>query len=144
MIYVFIILTTVLIIFSLSLYSQRLQKKQSVKANAPLSPLNNWGLRDDLDQTNTIAPWDAVLKATLADPSEINLPLDAYNHYQVWNYDYETKSPPEVKRYNLDDLVFVDWRSSAESWNHLAGRQGYIVISKSEKKQIDFIVTIMS
>lgn len=106
--------------------------------------MHNWDLRNDLDTKNTYAPWVDVLKSTLVDPNEINLHLDAENNYQVWNYDYESRSPPEVKRYNLDDLVFVNWRSSPESWKHLAGRAGYIVVSKSEKKQIDFIITIMS
>jgi|GEM_PF-2963616 len=133
-----------LILISLYIIKREPKKDKAMKANAPLSPMHNWDLRDDLYTTNTYAPWHDVLKSTLVDPNEINLHLDTDNNYQVWNYDYESKSPPEVKLYKIDDLVFVDWRSSPDSWKHLAGRQGYIVISKSEKKQIDFIVTIMS
>jgi len=122
---------------------RKLSKSHALKANNPLSPLHGWHL-NELDKTNLLAPWNEVLKSPLVDSSVINLPLDADNHYLVSNYDYESESIPQVKRYNLDDLVFVNWRSPAESWKHLAGRKGFVVVSISEKKQIDFITTAMS
>ena len=68
-----------------------------------------------------------------------------YDDKYVARRDYSKKSGIITKTiYHISDLLFVHWSSSQESWNHLAGREGYIVISISEKRQVDFIITILS
>ncbi|MFC4143394.1 hypothetical protein ACFSNA_19690 [Pedobacter mendelii] len=137
------IIISIIIVLGFYSIKSKSSKPKALIANSPLSPMHGWDFTEDLKEPK-YASWDDLLSSKLVDPKAIHLQLDADNNFHVGNYDYESKSPPQVKRYNLDDLVFVDYRSSADSWRHLAGRQGYVVISKSEKKQIDFIVTVMS
>ena len=131
-------------------------------ANHTLSPLHGWSKAEDL-QKPKYAPWNELLWSKLIDAKEIpRLSLDEDNNYVTAEYDEswlidksisfeasekafkQSRRNPKINRYALEDLVFIKWRSSQESWSHLAGRMGYVVISISEKKQIDFIITVMN
>lgn len=102
-----------------------------------------WQLLYDLDKKNAFAPWEELLMSKLVDPEDFKPYL--YDDKYVARRDYSKKSGIITKTiYNISDLLFVHWSSSQESWDHLAGRKGYVVISKSEKRQIDFIMTRVS
>ncbi|WP_316797117.1 hypothetical protein [Pedobacter agri] len=115
--------------------------KVSLKGNLK-KPLY-WYLLTDLDQQNTCAPWEDILSLKLADPNDIAPYL--HNDIYVIQGGFDTSSESRsTEEYKVEDLLFVHWRSPQKSWDHLAGREGYVVISKSEKRQIDFIMTRVS
>ena len=101
-----------------------------------------WHLIDDLDHENTYAPWEDILSSKLVDPKDIA----SYLHGELYfsQGEFDSSGLATWIEHKVEDLVFVFWRSPKESWDHLAGREGYVVISKSEKKQVDFITTVLS
>lgn len=121
-----------------------LKGKQTTKtlANEPNSLLY-WHLLSDLDHQNTIAPWEDILSSKLADTKETAQYVQGETYINQGEYDQLSDSYI-LKQYPINNLLFVYWRSPQKSWDHLAGREGYVVISKSEMKQIDFITTTLS
>lgn len=137
-------------------------KSNALKANSPLSPMHGWEFAEDLKEPK-YAPWDELLRSKLVNPKDIGIvTLDEDNNYlteennfdsslnsetDINNFDdylIKFKANTKIVRYNLDDLVFIKWRSPQHSWDHLAGSEGYVVISIKEKRQVDFITTIQS
>ncbi|RZK39890.1 MAG: hypothetical protein EOO90_17090 [Pedobacter sp.] len=134
-----LIIASVIMLLVLLIKNKQLKKSSTTKAHVPLY----WHLLNDLYQQNTFAPWEELLVSKLADPNDIApyLSNDTYVNYGEFDRLSGSRIP---KEYKVDDLLFVHWRSSQQSWDHLAGREGYVVISKSKKRQIDFIMTIVS
>ena len=110
--------------------------------NEPSSSLY-WHLPCDLDHKNTFVPWEDILDSKLVEPKALTRYLQSETYTTQVEYDQSLDSYIR-KVYPIIDLVFVHWRSPQESWDHLAGREGYVVISKTEKKQVDFIITVLS
>lgn len=117
------IIISLIIIVSFYFVKSKKSKPKALRANSPLSPLHGWNVAEDLKEPE-YAPWNELLRSKLVDPKDIGI--------------------ANLDDINIDDLVFIKWRSPQESWDHLAGAEGYVVISISEKKQIDFIITSMS
>ncbi|KQN34420.1 hypothetical protein ASE92_12540 [Pedobacter sp. Leaf41] len=120
-----------------------------IKSKSIKTPLQNetycplyWHLLQDL-RGDQYAPWNDLLSSELVDPKDI-AQFIRHGTYTTQD-DYDSSSDSYIrKEYPIGDLLFVYWQSPQKSWDHLAGRAGYVVISKSEKKQIDFIMTVIS
>ena len=107
------------------------------------NPTLHWQSLQDLDNENIFAPWEDILDSKLVEPKELTRYLQSETYTTQGEYDQSLDSYVR-KEYPIIDLVFIHWRSPQESWDHLAGREGYVVISKTEKKQVDFIITVLS
>lgn len=107
------------------------------------NPTLHWQSLQDLDKENTFAPWEDIFDSKFVEPKELTRYLQSETYTTQGEYDQSLDSYIR-KEYPITDLVFVHWRSPRESWDHLAGREGYVVISKTEKKQVGFIITVLS
>lgn len=96
----------------------------------PDSPLFDWHNDEILYRHKPLIPWEDVFYSKIVD----------------------TKNSQDSFLQNIGDrygivrenIIVILYRSSEESWRDLAGREGYLLIDRIEKKQIDFILTIMS
>lgn len=151
-----------LVVISLSSGYFIMRKPKVLRANSPLSPLHGWEFAEDLREPK-YAPWNELLRSKLVNYKDIGIVnLDKDNNYLTEDNDFDSslnsetdinnfddylikfKANNKLVRYNLDELIFIKWRSPQHSWDHLAGIEGYVVISVKEKRQVDFITTIMN
>jgi hypothetical protein len=138
-----IIIIVLLVIVVISLVIYKFIKSNYKSANHHRYPLLDWNI-DDLGGEHVFAPWSEVMSSTIVTPDKIKLKLDENNNVTIFARAYTPQAISTVKQYHIDDIIIVYWRSSPESWRRLAGSAGYVLISKSERKQVDFISTVMS
>ena len=92
----------------------------------PDSPYN-W--KDSDCDTETIFPWEDVFECSIV-PNQ-NLIHDPCPKC------VEEKDVPEKDR----QIITLHFRSPFWTWVNLCGREGFLIICKKHKRQIDFLIT---
>lgn len=105
-------------VFILKRNTLTIQPLEPIRSKGPtIKSKYGWKL-EDLENSTAIKPWEEILDLEILDVN-----------YTI---------------YDIDDTICVEWKSSLESWQNLAGRAGHVIISKKDRKQIDYIPTKIS
>lgn len=102
-------------------YYIRFLNKKNAPVTYEISPFHDWNI-EELNNESILVPWNEIFKSRLATMKELK----------------------SIGLHNNEDFTVVYYRSPQHYWDNLAGTEGYVLISKKEKKQIDFITTIVS
>jgi hypothetical protein len=115
------IILPILIIVAGGFYYIKFLRKQNAQVTYETSPFHHWNI-DELNKEKVLVPWNEVFKSRLATVEELkSIGLNNIN----------------------DDILIVYYSSPKHYWDNLAGQAGYLFINKTDKKQVDFITTII-
>ena len=131
------ILSAITIIYFINRKINKWEETKMTLINNPNSPMYNWKITE-LDP-ETIFPWEDVLNSKIITDAEYNIFLSEYLGESYKQYEKQMGS-----RLKNEDNFIIYFRSPDITWEKLCGQEGYLTISKKQKKQIDFIRTVMN